>query len=163
VNMDRSTEPDRRRTADPNEPVRCPACGHELSMFHTVAPDRGEAFAMRIANAVASWWFPTLVFALIAGWVVWNVTAQPFEPYPTIMFAVISAVLATVAALQGPLILLSQRRAAARDRERDEEALRVAVRSEGDVHRIEAKLDELLARPSTSGPSETRRDDGALR
>jgi uncharacterized membrane protein len=115
-------------------------------MFEPVAPDHGEVVAMRIANAVASWWFPTIVFVLITGWVVWNVAARPFEPYPTIMFAVISAVLATVAALQGPLILLSQRRSAGRDRERDEEALRVGVRSEGDVHRIEAKLDRLLAR-----------------
>jgi uncharacterized membrane protein len=127
------------------DPLRCPACGHELSMFEPVAPDRGEVVAMRIANGVASWWFPAIVFALIAAWVVWNVTARPFEPYPTIMFAVISAVLATVAALQGPLILLSQRRSAARDRQRDEEALRVAVRSEGDVHRLEGKLDRLLA------------------
>jgi uncharacterized membrane protein len=126
--------------------LRCPACGHELSMFEPETPDHGEVVAMRIANAVASWWFPAIVFVLIAGWVVWNVTARPFDPYPTVMFAVISAVLATVAALQGPLILLSQRRSAARDRQRDEEALRVAVRSEGDVHRIEEKLDRLLER-----------------
>jgi len=128
------------------EPLRCPACGHELSMFEAAAPDRGEAVAMHIADAVASWWFPAGVFVSIAVWVVWNVTAQPFEPYPTIMFAVISAVLATVAALQGPLILLSQRRSATRDRQRDEETLRVAMHSEIDVHRLEEKLDRLLAR-----------------
>src|SRR4051794_29345772 len=127
------------------EMMHCPACGHELSMFEPATPERGEVVAMRIADAVASWWFPATLFALITAWVAWNVVAQPFEPYPMIMFAVISAVLATVAALQGPLILLSQRRAAARDRQRDEEALRVAVQSEGDVHRIEEKLDRLLA------------------
>ena len=64
-----------------------------------------------------------------------------------IVFAVISAVLATVASLQGPLILLSQRRSAAHDRERDEEALRVAVNAEADLHRLEAKVDVLIATP----------------
>jgi uncharacterized membrane protein len=78
-----------------------------------------------------------------------NVVARPFAPYPTVMLAGISATLATVAALQGPLILLSQRRAAERDRGRDEEALRVAVNAEGDVHRVENKLDQVLTALST--------------
>lgn len=107
---------------------------------------------MRVANAVASWWFAGTVVVLVAGWVVLNVVARPFTPYPTVMLAGISAALATVAALQGPLILLSQRRAAERDRRRDEEALRVAINAEGDVHRVENKLDQALAALS--------RDDG---
>lgn len=78
------------------------------------------------------------------GWVVFNVVARPFTPYPTVMLAGISATLATVAALQGPLILLSQRRAADRDRRRDEEALRVAINAEGDLHRVERKLDQAI-------------------
>ncbi len=107
---------------------------------------------MRVANAVASWWFAGTVVVLVTGWVVLNVVARPFTPYPTVMLAGISAALATVAALQGPLILLSQRRAAERDRRREEEALRVAINAEGDVHRVEDKLDQALAALS--------RDDG---
>jgi uncharacterized membrane protein len=114
-------------------------------MFHVEAPSRSEHYAMRVANAVASWWFAGTLVVLIVVWVVVNVVARPFTPYPTVMLAGISATLATVAALQGPLILLSQRRAAERDRRRDEEALRVAVNAEGDVHRVEDKLDEALA------------------
>jgi uncharacterized membrane protein len=126
--------------------TRCPACGHELSMLEYELPSRSEHYAMRVASAVASWWFVAAVLVLIVGWVVLNVAARPFKPYPTVMLAGISATLATVAALQGPLILLSQRRASDRDRRRDEEALRVAINAEGDVHRIERKLDELVAR-----------------
>jgi len=63
---------------------------------------------------------------------------------PVIIFAVISAVLATVASPQGPLILLTQRRAAERDRGRGDEALSVAIDAEGDVHRLEEKIDALL-------------------
>jgi uncharacterized membrane protein len=99
---------------------------------------------MRVANAVASWWFAATLVLLVVAWVALNVIARPFTPYPTVMLAGISATLATVAALQGPLILLSQRRAAERDRRRDEEALRVAVNAEGDVHRVENKLDQVL-------------------
>ena len=121
-------------------------------MFHVDAPSRSEQYAMRVADAVASWRFVATLVILIIVWVVINVVGRPFKPYPTVMLAGISATLATVAALQGPLILLSQRRAAERDRRRDEEALRVAVNAEGDVHRVEDKLDAALA--------ESRRDDG---
>ncbi|MGI9644108.1 MAG: DUF1003 domain-containing protein [Ilumatobacteraceae bacterium] len=124
----------------------CPACGHELSMFEEdddMSP--GERLATRIADLVASWWFAGTLLALIGIWVVVNVVARPFDPYPVIIFAVISAVLASVAALQGPLILLTQRRAASRDRDRDREALTVAVHAESDIHRLEGKLDGLAA------------------
>jgi uncharacterized membrane protein len=113
-------------------------------MWHAPDPRPGERYAMHLADRVASWRFAFVVLCLIAGWVTWNVAATPFEPYPVIIFAVISAVLATVASLQGPLILLTQRRAADRDRERDEEALRVAVNAEADLHRVEAKLDAIV-------------------
>jgi uncharacterized membrane protein len=84
--------------------------------------------------------------------VVWNVADKPFEPYPVIIFAVTGAVLATVRSLQGPLILLTQRRAADRDRGRDEEALRVAINAESDLHRIEEKIDALAGRLGAPRP-----------
>jgi uncharacterized membrane protein len=124
---------------------QCPNCGHMLSMWQAPAPARGEAAAMRVANTVASWPFAATVLFLIGAWVAWNVAARPFQPYPVIVFAVISAVLATVSALQGPLVLLAQRRAAGHDRARDGEVLRVAMNAEADLHRVEAKLDRLIA------------------
>jgi uncharacterized membrane protein len=101
---------------------------------------------MWVAAHVASWWFAGSLLVAIAAWVTWNVTARPFEPYPVIIFAVISAVLGSLAALQAPLILMTQRRMAERDRERDEETMRIAARSEGDIHRVEAALDALARR-----------------
>lgn len=130
--------------------IRCPGCGHELSMFHAPEPRPGEHYAMRIADTVASWRFVLTLLALIAVWLTWNLVAKPFTPYPVIMFAVMSSVLATVASLQGPLILLCQRRAADRDRARDEETLRVTVNAEADLHRVEAKIDALVRSLTTS-------------
>ncbi len=125
--------------------LQCPQCGHDLSVWQPPETSRGELLAMRIADVVASWWFPATVLGLVAAWVVWNVAAEPFSPYPVIIFAVLSAALATLAAMQGPLILLAQRRGAERDRLRDEEALRVAISAEADLHRLEEKIDAIGA------------------
>jgi uncharacterized membrane protein len=116
-----------------------------LSSYEEAEATRGERVAAAVADHVATWWFSATVIAFLATWIAINVTWQPFEPYPTIMFAVISAVLASIAGLQGPLILVTQRRAAERDRMRDREALRVATNAEADIHRIESKLDHLTA------------------
>jgi Protein of unknown function (DUF1003) len=49
----------------------------------------------------------------------------------------------------GPLILLAQGRAARRDRARDREAFRVAVRTDPDLHRLQRRLDEIAERPES--------------
>ena len=123
---------------------QCPACGHDLSMYEEPEMTRSERAAAAVADHVASWWFAASIISSLAIWVVVNVAWRPFEPYPVVVLAVISAVLASVAALQGPLILVTQRRAAERDRARDREALRVAMNAEADIHRLESKLDRLL-------------------
>ena len=114
-----------------------------LSSYQDAEPTRGERLAAAVADRVATWWFSSAVIAFLAIWIAVNLIWRPFEPYPVVVLAVISAVLACVAALQGPLILMTQRRAAERDRMRDREALRVATNAEADIHRLDAKLDEL--------------------
>ena len=131
---------------DWHDDATCPHCGHALSMWEPPEPDRTERMAMWVASHVASWTFPASVFACLAIWVAINMIWRPFEPYPVIVFAVISAVLATVAALQGPLILTAQRRSALRDRLRDEETLRVAAHTEQDIHTLQNQLAELIER-----------------
>lgn len=115
--------------------------------------------AIRVAGWVATWWFPTAILALVALWAIVNLSARPFEPYPVVVLAWISAVLATVAALQGPLILMAQRRAAMSDRQRDEEVFRIAMNTEADMHRLAGhvdrlnrKLDDLLESRSAADP-----------
>lgn len=126
--------------------LECPACGHELSMYRPPQPDRGERAASWVAGHLASWWVPTTIVATVVVWTIWNATTRPFEPHPVIIFAVISGVLSTVAAAQGPLILLAQRRAAMNDRARDEETYRVAAHSEVDLHLLSNKLDVVADR-----------------
>ncbi len=128
-----------------DRPWECPACGHMLSRYEDEEMGRGEQVAAAIADLVATWWFAGTVLVLLATWLTVNVVWQPFEPYPVVMLAVISAVLACVTALQGPLILVTQRRAAARDRMRDREALRVAIHAEQDLHVLHDKIDHLMS------------------
>ncbi len=129
--------------------LECPSCGHQLSMYRAPEPGSGEQMAAQVAARVATWWFPTAILVAVALWVVVNVAARPFQPYPVVVLAWISAVLATVAALQGPLILLAQRRAAMSDRQRDEEAFRIAMNTETDLHRVADNLDSLGSKIDT--------------
>ncbi len=126
--------------------LECPSCGHHLSMYQVPDSSPGERIATKVATWVATWWFPTGILVAVALWGILNATARPFDPYPVVVLAWISAVLATVAALQGPLILLAQRRAAMSDRQRDEEAFRVAMNSEADLHRVAAEIDSMNSR-----------------
>lgn len=116
-----------------------------LSSYQEAEATRGERLATAVADQVATWWFSVIVITFLATWIAINMIWRPFEPYPVVVLAVISAVLACVTALQGPLILMTQRRAAERDRMRDREQLRVATNAEADIHRVNAKLDELAA------------------
>jgi uncharacterized membrane protein len=126
--------------------LQCAECGHELSLYEPPMPSRGERAASWFAAHLAGWWVPVAIVTLVLIWAVWNALARPFEPHPVIIFAAISGVLSTVAAIQGPLILLAQRRAAMNDRARDEETYRIATNSEADLHTISAKLDQVLDR-----------------
>ncbi len=128
---------------EPSRYLQCPDCGHELSTYKPPPAARGERAAASVAEVVASWAFPAAVLVIVATWGLVNVIAQPFDPYPVVVLAWISAVLATVAACQGPLILLAQRRAAMHDRARDEEAFRVATHAEADIHELSRTVADL--------------------
>ena len=124
----------------------CPSCGHELSMFVDPGPDPGERAAAKITDRVATWWFPAGILAGVLAWAALNLVWRPFDPYPVVTLAWVSAVLATIAACQGPLILLAQRRAAVHDRDRDNEVFRVVTNTEADLHQIRNQLERLEQR-----------------
>ncbi len=71
--------------------LECPSCGHQLSMYRAPEPGSGEQMAAQVAARVATWWFPTAILVAVALWVVVNVAARPFQPYPVVVLAWISA------------------------------------------------------------------------
>ena len=66
---------------------------------------------------------------------------NPFDPYPFIM---LNLVLSCVAAIQAPLIMMSQKRQEQKDRERAEDDFKINLKCEIILENLHRKLDELL-------------------
>lgn len=100
----------------------------------------------RVNAFVASWKFPCLILVLLLVWIVLNLVFRLFNPYPVIIFTVISAMLATVAALQAPIILMSQQRQKQREGLKSENDYRVNLKAELEIRSLSDKIDHLLER-----------------
>ncbi|HTP10496.1 MAG TPA: DUF1003 domain-containing protein [Anaerolineae bacterium] len=101
----------------------------------------GDRLADKLATFGGSWKFILSFTTFLIAWMIFNsVTAQPFDPFP---FILLNLVLSSLAALQAPVIMMSQNRADAKDRIRAELDYRVNVKSETEVAELHAKIDEL--------------------
>ena len=105
----------------------------------------GDKLADRAADFVGSWKFLVLFLIGVIIWCVLNVIVLlfvPFDPYP---FVFLNLVLAVVASLQAPLIMMSQNRAQIKDRLRAEMDYQVNLKSELILQQLLAKIDEMRA------------------
>jgi uncharacterized membrane protein/uncharacterized membrane protein YeaQ/YmgE (transglycosylase-associated protein family) len=101
----------------------------------------GERVADRVAQFGGSWTFIGLFMVVMVGWMALNQElGRPFDPYPYIL---LNLVLSCLAALQAPVIMMSQNRQAARDRVEAKGDYEVNVRAEMEVMALHAKLDAL--------------------
>jgi uncharacterized membrane protein len=104
------------------------------------------SFGQRLADAVSkfggSWFFITFFCAVMLFWVALNATmlARPFDPYP---FILLNLLLSTIAALQAPIIMMSQNRQAAKDRAVQQHDYEVNLKAEVEIMALHEKLDEL--------------------
>jgi uncharacterized membrane protein len=107
------------------------------------ADDRSfwERLADRVAVVGGSWTFIFGFAAFLTGWVLSNMLLalvhRAFDPYP---FIFLNLVLSTIAALQAPVIMMSQNRQAARDRTAAEHDYRVNLRAELEIMRLHDRL-----------------------
>ena len=104
----------------------------------------GDRVADRVASFGGSWTFILSFFAVLVFWVVLNaylLGAQPFDPYP---FILLNLVLSCLAAIQAPVIMMSQNRKDVRDRARAEHDYRVNLKAEIEVRLLHEKLDHLM-------------------
>ena len=122
---------------------------HELlSKNINVEFDRELTFGQRVADKVAefggSWRFIISFAVVIAVWIVINSVAlilKPFDPYPYIL---LNLVLSCLAAIQAPVIMMSQNRREAKDRLRAEHDYRVNLKAELEIRHLNGKMDLLL-------------------
>ena len=104
----------------------------------------GERIADRLAEFAGSWRFIAMFTVLFFVWIMMNsiiLVYRPFDPYP---FIFLNLVLSALAAIQAPVIIMSQNRQEARDRMHAERDYEVSVHSEMEIHDLHKKIDHLL-------------------
>jgi uncharacterized membrane protein len=104
----------------------------------------GERLADRLADFGGSWIFISIFMGMLIIWMginTWLLLEKPFDPYPYIL---LNLVLSCLAAIQAPVILMSQNRQEAKDRLRSEHDYQVNVKAEIEIRKLHEKIDHLL-------------------
>lgn len=106
----------------------------------------GDRVADKVAEFGGSWAFIISALGMISLWIVVNSLssrAEKFDPFP---FILLNLVLSCTAALQAPIIMMSQNRQEAKDRLRSEQDYQTNLKAELEVRQLHDKLDFLLSR-----------------
>jgi uncharacterized membrane protein len=106
----------------------------------------GEQLSDRIASFGGSWRFIITFGAILVAWIILNAALlwnRGFDPYP---FILLNLILSCLAALQAPVIMMSQNRAEARDRLRAEHDYKINLKAELEIRHLHEKIDHLLRR-----------------
>ncbi len=110
--------------------------------------DQELAFGQRLADRVAdfggSWRFIIIFTSIIFVWIILNsimLLRRPFDPFPYIL---LNLVLSCLAALQAPIIMMSQNRQEAKDRLRAEHDYQVNLKAEIEIRQLHVKMDQLI-------------------
>jgi len=123
--------------------------GRHIARNITHEGDGETTFGQRAADVVASfggsWVFVGLFAATMLGWVGLNAflllrRGHTFDPYPYIL---LNLFLSMLAAIQAPVILMSQNRHSERDRQHAEHDYEVNLKAELDIMLLHKKIDEL--------------------
>lgn len=103
----------------------------------------GQKASDAVAKFAGSWAFIFSFIAIMVIWMVVNVimAANAFDGYP---FILLNLVLSCIAAVQAPLIMMSQNRQEAKDRERAENDYRINLKNELIIDDLHKKLDLVL-------------------
>jgi uncharacterized membrane protein len=104
----------------------------------------GQRLADRVATFAGSWTFLTLFAVVLVLWIGVNsvvLVIRPFDPYP---FIFLNLLLSCLAAIQAPVIMMSQIRQEARDRLHAKHDYQVNLKAELEIRHLHQKIDHLL-------------------
>jgi uncharacterized membrane protein len=121
----------------------------ELIIKNLSNPERENLdFGQRVSDNVAifggSWKFIIAFFIVLTIWIIFNVLAigvYKFDPYP---FILMNLILSCIAALQAPIIMMSQNRQEEKDRKRSENDYLINLKAEMQIRSLNQKIDVLL-------------------
>jgi uncharacterized membrane protein len=104
----------------------------------------GQRIADKVASFGGSWKFIISFGIFIVIWILFNIywlSNKGFDPYP---FILLNLILSCLAALQAPVIMMSQNRQEEKDRERGKNDYMVNLKSELEIRMLHEKLDHLI-------------------
>jgi uncharacterized membrane protein len=121
----------------------------ELIMENLLHPpketiSRGQKLSDKVARFGGSWMFIILFGCILFVWILYNAIASPsqqFDPFP---FILMNLVLSCIAALQAPIIMMSQNRQEEKDRARAENDYLINLKAELEIRGLHQKVDLLL-------------------
>jgi uncharacterized membrane protein len=110
--------------------------------------DEKFTFGQRVADKIAafggSWTFIIIFFSFLLLWMMVNIfllSAKPFDPYP---FILLNLILSSLAAIQAPIIMMSQNRQGEKDRTRSEHDYKINLKAEIEIRLLHEKIDHLM-------------------
>ncbi|MBN2429253.1 MAG: DUF1003 domain-containing protein [Deltaproteobacteria bacterium] len=123
---------------------------HEILATHTdqeyeTQLSFGQHLSDRLARFGGSWRFILIFAGILVVWVLINTIVfifKPFDPYP---FILLNLILSCLAALQAPIIMMSQNRQEEKDRLRAMHDYQVNLKAELEIRQLHQKLDHLLS------------------
>ena len=106
----------------------------------------GDQLADKIASFGGSWNFIMIFGGVLLLWILINSIVllwRPFDPYP---FILLNLILSCLAAIQAPIIMMSQNRQEAKDRIRAEHDYKINLKAELEIRHLHEKVDHLLVK-----------------
>ena len=104
----------------------------------------GQRVADRIASFGGSWTFISFFFLFLLLWMAINIfvlVKKPFDPYP---FILLNLILSCLAAIQAPVIMMSQNRKEEKDRKRSQNDYKVNLKAELEIKLLNEKIDHMI-------------------
>ena len=104
----------------------------------------GQKLADKVAEFGGSWGFIIFFMSFLVVWILLNVfwlSNHGFDPYP---FILLNLILSCIAAIQAPVIMMSQNRQEEKDRERAKKDYKINLKSELEIRELHEKIDHLI-------------------
>ena len=105
---------------------------------------KGQSISDKVAKFGGSWAFIISFFIILVFWILLNTltpTKDNFDPYP---FILMNLILSCIAALQAPIIMMSQNRQEEKDRKRGENDYLINLKAELEINALNQKIDLIL-------------------
>jgi len=106
----------------------------------------GERLSDHLASFGGSWTFIILFGSILAAWMMLNLIMPEGERFDIYPFILLNLVLSALAAVQAPIIMMSQKRQEAKDRLRSQNDYRVNLKAELEIRHLHEKMDYLTSR-----------------